>query len=303
MPRIRNRVPEVPSSPVVPWAPSRPFGFSKSWEGPFESKPWNYKVAVAIPHLDTPETVPTVIELLRLQTVRPFIMVIDTGSLPEHWDKIEALAGEDVEVHRIRLNGVVHPSDPVAMAMDLAMTLCRSEYLFCTHTDVFPRRRDLLEDLMTQAEESQVVGYEITPRANIEWQGMVSHTATMIRMKFADQIGLGWSQRRLMNLHGIDHYGPEKCTGGWPDTEVLMNYIFRQNGFRPTLIGTEQNFERTLDENIDHVRSLPGSKQYSPAHFAKANSWLNDAMRSGYDRILKWRKHHEKSPVQAARQS
>ena len=289
MPRKRNNVPPVPEYPECTWSPARPHGFEKAWEGTYETKPWDYTVTAVIPHLDTPDLLPLVIETLRLQTERPFIIVIDTGSLPEHWDKVEALACEDVEVHRIRLNGAIHPSDPVAMAMDLAQSLCRTDFLYCTHADVFLRRRDFLADLLALAREHKVAGYEITPRGNLEWEGMVSHTATMIDIKFADAIGLGWSQRRLMHLHDVDYYGPDKMPGGWPDTEVLINIIFRREGFQPLLIGKEQNYERTVDDNIDHVRSLPSATQYSPAHLVKATAWLDDALTGAAERVTLWR--------------
>src|SRR5690606_38238850 len=88
----------------------------KPWEGWCKKKPWDYKVTAAIPCLNTYETLSICIELLRMQTVKPFIMPIDTGSIDPIFDKIQKFRSEDVEVHSIRLNGCRHPSDYPAMA-------------------------------------------------------------------------------------------------------------------------------------------------------------------------------------------
>lgn len=53
------------------------------WEGLCQTKPWEYEITAAIPCLNTSETLPICIELLRLQTNRPFILLIDTGSIPK----------------------------------------------------------------------------------------------------------------------------------------------------------------------------------------------------------------------------
>lgn len=91
-------------------------------------------------------------------------MVIDTGSLDENLRKIEAMRDEDLEVHTIRLNAVKHPSDFPAMAMDLAMTLCRTPYMLATHADCFLKKQTLVEDMVQMVKDiSPVVGYEITP--------------------------------------------------------------------------------------------------------------------------------------------
>jgi len=104
----------------------------KPWEGICKIKPWEYQVTAVIPVLDTYESLSLCVELLRLQTVKPYIIVVDTGSTKENIEKINNLIDEDLEVHSIKLNGVEHPSDFVAMAMDLAQSLCRTKYLFAT---------------------------------------------------------------------------------------------------------------------------------------------------------------------------
>lgn len=260
------------------------------WEGNCHKKPWEYGVTAAIPCLNTSETLPICIELLRLQTVRPYILIIDTGSIDEHLGPTLALRAEDVEVHTIALNGVRHPSDYPAMAMDMAMTLCRTEYLFATHADCFLRNRKLIEELIALCQNhSPVAGYELSPRSHDDWKGMVSHTATMYHMPTMDNIGFGWSLRRLCNRHGIVNYSPDPMRPNWPDTEILGNYILRENNITPYLVGSEENHARTLDDNIDHFRSYTSGKMYSPPYFKKTKAWYEDALASALERIETWK--------------
>jgi hypothetical protein len=266
------------------------------WEGNCKKKPWHYSVTAVIPCLNTSETLPVCIELLRLQTVRPFIILIDTGSVSKHLEEIISLRAEDVEVHSIALNGVRHPSDYPAMAMDLAMTLCRTEYLFATHADCFLRKRTLIEEFVELCRSSSpVVGYELSPRAHHDWEGMVSHTASMYHMPVMDRIGFGWSLRRLCNDYGIVDYKPDPMRPNWPDTEILGNYILRKNGILPHLVGKENNQCRTLDENIDHFRSYTAGKMYSPPYFEKVRGWYELALKEARKRIEEWKNEENTS--------
>jgi len=263
---------------------------SSPWEGNCDKKPWDYNVTAVIPCLNTSETIPFCIEILRLQTVRPFIMIIDTGSNSEHLEKILSFRDQDVEVHSIFLNGVMHPSDYPAMAMDMAMSLCRSPYLFATHADVFIKRRNFLEYMLGICnEECPVVGYELSPRSHKDWKGMISHTASMYHMKTMDKIGFGWSLRRLCNDYNIVNYKPNPMTPNWPDTEILGNYILRKNNIVTKIIGHEENQHRTDDENIDHFRSYTSGKMYSPPHFKKTSKWYFDAVVKAKKRIFDWK--------------
>ena len=264
------------------------------WEGNCGKKPWEYQVTAIIPVLNTSETLPICIELLRLQTIQPFIMIIDTGSIEEHLKRTLSLRAEDVEVHTIGLNGVRHPSDYPAMAMDAAFSLCRTEYLFATHADCFLRKRSLLEELVHLCKtKSPAVGYELSPRMHPDWKGMLSHTASMYHMQTMDSIGFGWSLRRLCNKHNIVDYKPDPTIPNWPDTEILGNYIMRDNGIKPYLIGTEANQARTLDENIDHFRSYTAGKMYSPSYYKIVYCWYEDAVKQAMTRISLWRKHKQ----------
>ena len=263
----------------------------RPWEGSCRKKPWRFQITAAIPVLDTYETLATVVELLRLQSERPYIVVIDTGSTVEQLEKIESLRAADLEVHTLRLNGVRHPSDFPAMAMDVAFTVCRSPYLFATHADCFLRNRDLLEEMLSLCQTtSPVVGYELSPRQHEDWKGMVGHTCTMVDMGVMDDIGAGWSMRRLARRFGMCDHEPDPCRPNWPDTELLLNYLLRENSIQPHLIGHEDNHVRNIDDNIDHCRSLTAGLLYDAKYYEKAQSWADQAMVEAHERIHRWRK-------------
>ena len=239
-----------------------------AWEGSEKKKPWHYNISAAIPVLDTYETLEICIELLKLQTEKPFIMIIDTGSRGEQLEKMRKLQASDLEVHFLQLNGVHHPSDFPAMAMEVAFAICRTEFIFATHADCFLRKRTFLEELMDMTKKiSPVVGYEMSPRAHSDWKGMVSHTATLYHMPTMDKINFGWSLRKLCNMYNIRDYKPNPLRPNWPDTEILGNYVLRHNNIKPHLIGHEENFERQIDENIDHIRSYTSGKLYYPKYY------------------------------------
>lgn len=261
------------------------------WEGDIVVKPWEYQVTAVIPLLDTIEQIKICVELLRLQTIKPYIILIDTGSESSKYQELETLRSDDLEVHSIKLNAVMHPSDFPAMAMDLGFTLCRTEYLFATHADCFIRRKDFIEDLINLAKNDKpVVGYEISPRNHTDWHGMVSHTATIYHMPTMDKIGFGWSQRRLCNIFDIKDFKPSPMRPNWPDTEILGNYILRHAHIKPHLIGSEQNFARQKDDNIDHFRSFTSGNLYSPEYFERCNAWYQEAKVEALDRINLWKK-------------
>ena len=259
------------------------------WEGDCFPKPWDYEITAAIPTLDTYDTLELVVKLLDLQTIKPFILIIDTGSCEEEFEKIERLRNENLEVHVIRMNGTQHPSDYPAIAMDLAFSLCRSPYLFATHADCFLRRRNFLEEMLDLCKKrSPAVGYRLSPRPHKDWEFMLSHTASMYRMSVMDDIGFGWSLRRLCNIFGVRNMKPNPETPNWPDTEILGNYILKKNNISPLLIGDEGNFCRNLDENIDHVRTYTSAKLYSPPYLAKIKDWLDSAKSEAKERAENW---------------
>jgi len=259
----------------------------KRWEGVIAKKPWEYQVTATMAHLNTPETVPTVIELLRLQTVRPYILVVDTGSSEEHLARLMDCEAEDVEIHCLRAHAYRHSSEPVGVAQDLAYALVQTEYMFNTHTDCFLRRRDYLKYLLTMCSaQCPAVGYEMSPRDWLTdlWEGMVSHTATMVHVPTVHRIGASWNFNRAHTQFGVP-----RSTQGWPDTETCFNLCLRAAGIAPRLIGHETNYERHCDDWVDHPRSYAGSKEYAPEYHEKAKGWVEDALREARERIAEWK--------------
>lgn len=269
------------------------------WRGDCSKKPWDYRVTSVIPVIDTHESLELCVDILRLQTVRPYIIVVDTGSSEENFSKILSLRDEDLEVHSIRVNGTLHPSDTVCSAMDLAQSLCRTEYMFATHSDCFLMRRDFLEYLLSLCGEGPdkypVVGYEMSPRQHDDWAGMISHTATMYHVRTLDRIGFGWSMRRLASIYELDSQEPHPDRPNWPDTEILGNVILREHDVRTKTIGKEKNFQRNKDENIDHARSISLGILYSLDYYDIAKNWFEEAKMEARERIKIWKSEQEKA--------
>lgn len=263
----------------------------RRWEGSCAVKPWHRPVTATFAHLETPELVPYVVDLLRYQSVAPHIIIVDTGSSFDTLSKLERYRAEDVEIHYIRSHAYRHPSAPVAAACDLAMALCTSEYLFWTHVDVFLRNRTYLEQTMSMCDaHSPVVGYEMSPRQEYDVTGFVGHTATMTHKPTLDRLGITWSLERAYNQFDVPRGA---MTGGWPDTEGLLNLLLKQAGMKPALIGKDTNFERFVDDNIDHCRSFPGSKMYGGDgggnYHEQAQDWITQALTEATARITDWK--------------
>lgn len=248
------------------------------WQGTIQRKPWDYALTAAIPHLETPGPLAVCIDVLRAQTARPYIVIVDTGSSRETRAQLEALRADDVEIHYLAAHAYRHASEPVAVALDVAQALCRTPHLFHTHADCFLRRPDFLADTIASCTHaSPVVGYRMSPRdwATTEWRWMVGHTATLLHMPTINAIGATWSMQRMHTQWG---YAFTSGCGGWPDTETGFNHCLRAAGITPVFIGDDRNGERQVDANIDHVRSYAGSKIYSEAYHAKASDWMAAAI-------------------------
>jgi len=261
---------------------------NKPWEGNIKRKPWQYEVTAVIPVMDTWESLELVIELLRLQTLRPYIMVIDTGSTGDNQHKILRMAADDVEVHSIRVNAVSHPSDFPCFAQDMAHALCRSKYLFCTHSDCFLTRPTVIEHFKQYCENRAVVGYEITERPHDDWKGMVGHTCMMYDVSVIDSYGITWSMRRICDAYNVQ-WCPNLETPNWPDTEVGFNVLCREAGIVPFIVGQEKNFVKNKTAHFDHARSLTGSMLYGPKYYAECKVWLEECMVDARQRIAEWR--------------
>lgn len=273
----------------------------RPWEGVVAKKPWEYRVTAAICHLDTPELLAAVVDTLRCQTERPYIVVVDAGSLAQHRPALERLEldSDDLEVHYLRPRGWRYASEPVAVAMDVAFARCETEFLYSTHTDVFLKRRDYLADLVARCDAlTPAIGYQMSPRkwANGTWQKIVSHTATLYHMPTARRIGLTWSMQRAVDL-----YGSKDLKSGWPDTEVTPSICYQAAGIGVrsftdppgqvpsiVLIGPEPNHPYETDDLV-HVRSTTLNSLYDRPEAAARAKLLAEALAASQARVAAWR--------------
>lgn len=258
------------------------------WEGTCARKPWNYTVTAVIPCWNHAEETALCVELLRLQTIRPYIMLVDTGSDPKEFLKLSDLRGEDLELHTIRSNGTPHPCDIIAAALDLCFSLADTPYIYTTHQDVFLRSRYFLEYLTTNIPGLAVLGYQLSPRVNIQWEKMFGHTATLFDLSKWDEIGATWSLRRAARQQGCNHKMPPPGQLWYIDTEHAANTSIIASGHKIGFCGTEDNLKRTLDDNIDHCRSLICTALYAHEYHERALVWTKEAKAEARARIKQW---------------
>jgi hypothetical protein len=275
---------------MVDIAPLRgPGRGDRPWQGSCSRKPWEYRVTVAIPHFESPECLEVIVRLHQRQSLRPFVVVVDTGSAPDALARVLQLRGPDVEVHSIACNGYEHASDPVAIAMDLAQSRCCTPFLFATHADCFPRSRDLLKTWVGACESGwDVVGYQMSPRVAGNWQQMPSHTATCYSVAYLDKIGSGWSMRRWENRDGTWKTRCRQAVVGWPDTETLMGDCLLAARARWFCVGAETNGNRHVDQWIDHCRSHIGHWLYNEGMYRQSSAWIQAALAEARSRLADW---------------
>ena len=279
----------VPAHPVTMWVPhgnaEEP---SQRWESTNDVKPWDFACEVSMPHYESLDTLGVVVALLRAQTIKPFISIIDCGSSRETCDKLEEMRAPDLEIHYHRFNGVRHLADFPATACDFAFSAARSETLVLMHTDVFLRRQDSLESLIVECtDKTPIVGFQMTPRGHPHWKFAVTHTFAAFRMKIIDGIGGGWSLRRAARYYGVEH-SINSALGDYLDTETCMAWLMTENGIAPHFIGEEKNFEATVHPLIRHVRTLTGSRLYCPTKRRDAEKRLGEAMEEAVANLALW---------------
>jgi len=285
-----DAVPLKPA-PFTSWAPVRGIPTGKAWEGAAGIKPWDFAVECHLAVLDPGEHLEVVIALLRAQSVRPFIVLTDTGSLPENLDRLEAMRAPDLEIHSLRFAGNRHPSDPVAVACDLAFAMCRTEKIVMTHDDVFLRQRTSLEQLLEMTSKATpAVGFQMTPRDHPLWTTTVAHSLACFHMPTMRRIGATWSLRRAAEMLGAEHDQHGRLLNAL-DTETAPSLVLGEFGIKPLLIGEERNFEQTIHPMARHCRTTAGAKLYSPAHYAKAQGWIAEAIDEAAANLTAWNNH------------
>lgn len=210
----------------------------EAWRGILDRPPSSYRMTAAISHNDAAEGLFGVLELLRGQTIRPYLMVIDTGSPGPVVERLLAYEAEhdDFELHLVRGRGWLSPVQPVTVAMDLAFSACQTEFLYSTHADVFLRRPDALEFLMSLCSaDHPAVGYQMSPRAAMGSRNdlCLGHSATVYHMPTMRRIGARWDVLASCERLGRD----PKLKASWPDTEVNVSLDLLRAGYLPAWAG------------------------------------------------------------------
>jgi len=249
--------PRWPQDLIAP----RPVRFG-SYAGPLMRKPWDYELAVVLPHLGTLDLLRASVACWRHQTVSPYLVVIDTGTQPMDAADLEELRSYDLEIHFINSHGWRHSSSPVAAALDLAFAVCQQRYALLTHVDVFPKAYTLIEDLLPRCSAScPVVGYQMSFRfGSEEWKKITSHTLTLVDLAAMRRVRVTWN---LLAVLEADNEVEDRYFG-WPDTETQFGRSLSAEGIVPEFLGPESNAHVYETEHIVHWRSLPSVRHYLP---------------------------------------
>lgn len=283
-PRDRLSWPKVESKNLI-----APCGQTNAWEGSIRKKPSQYKVTAVIPHLNTPDILEAAVRILELQTEKPYILIIDTGSDEQNCATIENLRSESCEIHYLKSHSWRHPSEPVSVAQDLALSMCQTEYMFCTHADCFLKKRTLIAEWLELMKDYSVVGYRISPRPYPEWIKEFGHTALMFNVVDIKSNHINWDMEAYCKANGRPLVNAALGSNN-PDTESNFNRTLQQSGLKTLFIGDEENYVRNNNEHFDHPRSYASSKIYSLEHFKRISPDMGKALDEARQRIYEWKR-------------
>lgn len=231
------------------------------WEAPFDKQPRDYAVTALIPHCATPRLLKLCVGFLLRQTVPIYVLIVDTGTVEADLPEVLALRGERVEVHQVNCHGTDHAVANANYAMELGTFLCRTEYLWCVHSDCFVTRRDFLARLLAMADggKNPCIGYQTIPKPQspgFDSSNMVSHTCTLLHVPTLDDLDVTWSMRRLQRQAAKAARQVEL------DTEMALNYRLLDRGVKPVVLGPEQLDEIEIDANRVHLRAATAQSMY-----------------------------------------
>lgn len=246
-------------------------GSLKGWVGLAKKRPWHYRVTVVIPHFGNDfRLLMNVIESWRLQTERPYILIYDTGTPPEHHASLRALASYDVEVHFCRWHGVRNIYDSVALAYNHGIIDCRTRHIIFTHNDLVPISQTVVSDLISSScEDTPVVGYESSFLPTL-----VGTQLTAVYMPALDQVRVKW-----------------EIIPSYTWVEEGFNRCLQQAGITPMLIGREKS-GRSRTPHFDHVGCLVITKLYfnEGRELARVKSDLDQVLEETEKRLQGWRR-------------
>ena len=233
--------------------------------------PFNHLVTVNIAHKNTPEDVKTICDLWSMQNQKPVIRIVDTGSNPINKKAIEEYDckyNTFIDKQFLAFDPMLtrHQIEPVSAAMDLCVSMCGTKYAIFTHSDVFIKRRDIIDEMIYHCQtKSPVVGYRISmPRPyDLPFPDMVGHQLLCVDMEVIDcNGGMQWSIRRAARNYGFRDWRQCVCPNWFPDAEILMNLMFHENKIHPYIIGQERPTGVFQDDRLVHLRGLTASAVY-----------------------------------------
>jgi hypothetical protein len=243
---------------------------AKGWMGSVKKRPWHYRATVVIPHSGTDfRLLMNVIESWRLQTERPYILIYDVGTDPEHHASLRALASYDCEVHFCRWHGVRNVYDPVALVYNHGIVDCRTKYIIFTHNDLVPISKTVVSDLVSlSCEDTPVAGYE-----SHSSPGLVGTYLIVAYMPVLDRIRARWDTT-------LDYIWAEEC----------FNRCLKQAGITPRFIGKEKP-GRFKTPHFDHIGGMVTIKLYfrEAWDLARVKSDLDQVLEETEARLQSWR--------------
>lgn len=233
-------------------------------------------ITVIIPTLYAPPTLAATLHTFAQQTLSVRFQLIDTGTASRDYHPWRKAVTKipNVDVSQIQPTRPEHPSHVIAHAIDLGCDLAQTPFVVLTHDDVWLNHYSVLAGLFQtmNATSNPIIGYEMSPRSHLteEWRGMVSHTLTLIDLKWFRDRELRWDMSNALPPIWKGETKP-----GWPDTETALGRELKSRNIGPHFIGHETNELHFVDEHITHRRSLTSHRLYQPTMQTPDAEWID----------------------------
>lgn len=228
-----------------------------------------------IPTRYAPPTLAATIHTLLRQDLLIDILLVDTGTADHDYQQWRTACQriQRVAVTKIKPSRPDYPSHVIAAAIDLGCDLATTSHVLLTHDDVWLRHRGVLRDLFRRMirAATPIIGYQMSPRSHLtdEWEGMISHTLTLIDLDWLRSEKLRWDMSAALPPAWSGAVRP-----GWPDTETAFGRAMKTRGIYPTFIGYETNNPHHQDPWITHRRSLTSHRLYQRNITMPDQDWI-----------------------------
>lgn len=246
------------------------------WTASQPAPPQKPTTTIIIPTASDSPTLMSVVDSHHRQTEPHATIIVDTTpgeTEPNYWI-------EDTPLAKRPRFMAIRPLDNqpicsvITEAIDAAIAIATTKWIFLTHDDVWLKRENFLTELVALAttEHVPVVGYEMSPRDHVteEWKGMVSHTATLLHRETINRLQLRWNFTDALNAT------PEaERNKGWPDTETNFGRNLKIWSITPRWIGHETNEQHFEDHNIVHRRSLTSHRTHAGLGLISDQPWID----------------------------